>query len=106
VENRYLDGHAALFPEVAAAWDEQVRSTKSIADMAVRLAEIDGVQPAMAPDPETLSQGTPELAADLVEPAKAAALEKLGEGERALSIANGWLRTKVAVGEPVAEKEL
>jgi hypothetical protein len=33
--------------------------------------------------------------ADLVEPAKANALEKLGEGERAFGIANEWLRTKV-----------
>jgi len=34
--------------------------------------------------------------ADLVEPAKADALEKLGEGQRAHGIANAWLRTKLA----------
>jgi hypothetical protein len=38
--------------------------------------------------------------ADLVEPAKAAALDKLDEGQRALGIATGWLRAKMAVGEP------
>ena len=36
--------------------------------------------------------------ADLVEPAKAAALDKLDEGQRALGIANAWLRTKLAPG--------
>jgi hypothetical protein len=37
-----------------------------------------------------------ELVADLVEPARSEALQKLGEGERAYGIANEWLRTKVA----------
>jgi hypothetical protein len=36
--------------------------------------------------------------ADLVEPAKSTALEKLGEGEHALAIASSWLRPKL---EPV-----
>ena len=33
--------------------------------------------------------------ADLVEPAKADALEKLGEGQRAFGIATGWLRSRI-----------
>jgi hypothetical protein len=33
---------------------------------------------------------------DLVEPAKVEALDKLGEGERALGIAAGWVRGKLA----------
>jgi hypothetical protein len=33
---------------------------------------------------------------DLVEPAKADALEKLGEGRQALGIASDWVRTKLA----------
>jgi len=37
-----------------------------------------------------------ELVADLVEPAKATALEKLDEGEHSLAIAVGWLRPKLA----------
>jgi hypothetical protein len=37
-----------------------------------------------------------ELVADLVEPAKAEALDKLGEGRRALDIAAGWVRAKMA----------
>jgi hypothetical protein len=34
--------------------------------------------------------------ADLVEPAKSTALEKLGEGRRAFGIANASVRTKLA----------
>jgi hypothetical protein len=46
--------------------------------------------------------------ADLVEPAKADALDKLGEGRQSLGIAAGWVRaklTQVAAGadEPVAK---
>ena len=96
VEERYLDGHAALFPDVAAAWDEQLKRTQALADMAVRLAELDGVPAALPPDPEALSRRTAELVADLVEPAKSDALEKLGEGNAALGIAAGWVRAKLA----------
>jgi hypothetical protein len=39
--------------------------------------------------------------ADLIEPAKATALENLGEGERAFGIATGWLRTRMEpLGSP------
>jgi hypothetical protein len=95
VEDRYLDGHRALFPDVAAAWDEQLKRKQLLADMAVRLAELDGVPAATPPDPEALSRRTTELVADLVEPAKSEALEKLGESHRALGIASAWVRTKL-----------
>ena len=95
VEGRFLDGRRALFPDVAAAWDEQVKSTEVIADTAVRLAELDGVPPAASPDAKALARRTTELVADLVEPAKATALETLGEGRRALDIAAAWVRSKV-----------
>lgn len=102
VEGRFLDGRRALFPDVAAAWDEQVKSTEVIADTAVRLAELDGVPPAVPPDPEALSRRTTELVADLVEPAKADALEKAGEGRQALAIASAWVRGKLAPGTDIA----
>jgi hypothetical protein len=103
-EERYLDGHTALFPAVAAAWDEQVHSTELIAAMAVRMAELDGARTAPAPDPETLSRRTTELVADLVEPTKSETLDKLGEGRRSLDIANAWVRTKFATAAiPIAE---
>jgi hypothetical protein len=98
---RYLQGQSALFPNVAAAWDEQVRSTTLIADMAVRMAQIDGVPDAAPPDPEALSRRIAGLVADLVQPAKADALDKLGEGKRAFDMANAWVRTKVVAAPAV-----
>jgi hypothetical protein len=96
VEARYLAGHTALFPDAVKAWDEQLRSTETLADVACRLAELDGVPPAEPADPEAASVRAAEFVADLVEPAKATALEKLGEGEQSLAIATAWLRPKLA----------
>jgi hypothetical protein len=72
----YLDGHRALLPDVAAARDEQVRSTEGIAAMAVRLAELNDVPGATPPDPEALPLRTAELVADLAEPARSTPLER------------------------------
>jgi hypothetical protein len=96
VEARYLDGHAALFPDVAAAFEEQVKSTQELAAMAMNLAELDDVEPPEPDDPDAVKVRAGQLVADLVEPARSTALEKLGEGRQALDIANGWLRTKMA----------
>jgi hypothetical protein len=79
-----------------SAWDEQVTSTKALADVACRLAELDGVPPAEPADPDAVSVHVIELVADLVEPAKTTALEKLDEGGQALAIATAWLRAKLA----------
>ena len=111
VESRYLDGHAALFPDLVAAWEQQLKNTQIIADMAVRLADFDGVPAALPPDADAVSRRTAELVADLVEPAKSDALEKLGEGHKALGIASDWVRMKlapkaIAGGESVTEREL
>ena len=95
VEERFLAGHTALFPDAVKVWDEQVRSTQTLAELACRLAELDGVSPAEPPDPEAASVRAAELVADLVEPAKTTTLEKLGEGEQAQRIAIGWLRPKL-----------
>ncbi len=104
VEARYLDGHPALFPDAVTAWDEQLRRTATLANLACRLAELDGVAPAKPPDPEAVSARVTGLVADLVEPAKTTALEKLGEGAEAQDIATGWLRSKLAlVGSPVTQ---
>ena len=96
VEARYLDGHGTLFPDLAAAFEEQLSRCQEIAAMAVRLAEIDGVEPAGTDEPAAAKSPAVDLVHDLVEPAKSAALEKLGEGARALDVAPGWLRGKFA----------
>ena len=96
VEARYLAGYAALFPNTVTAWDVQLRSTETIANLACRLAELDGVPPAEPSDPDAASAHVTELVADLVEPAKSTALEKLDEGRQALTIATAWLRAKLA----------
>jgi hypothetical protein len=103
VEERYLAGRAALFPEAVAAWDEQLKVSETLADVAVRLAELDGVPPAEPADPAAVSARATELVADLVEPAKSAALEKLGEGRQALTIAVRWLRPKLVLGHALPE---
>jgi hypothetical protein len=107
VEARYLDGHTALFPDVAAAFDAQLRTSQEIAAAAVRAAELDGVEPTQPDDPDAVKVRAGELVADLVEPAKAEALDKLGEGHRALDVAAGWVRAKVngaAVPAPDASR--
>jgi hypothetical protein len=104
VEARYLSGHTALFPDAVKAWDAQIANTVTLAGIACRLAELDGVPPAEPPDPDAVSARVAELVADLVEPAKTTALEKLGEGDRAIGIAIGWLRPRLLPGgwTPVA----
>jgi hypothetical protein len=104
VETRYLAGHTALFPDAVKAWDEQLRSTQTIADVACRLALLDAVPPAEPADPDAVSARVTELVADLVEPAKTTALEKLGEGERAQRLAIGWLRPKFGFVAAVANR--
>ena len=105
VEARYLDGHGALFPELAARFDEQLRASQEVAASAVRAAQLDGVAPALPEDQVAFNRRAGELVADLVEPAKAEALDKLGEGRRAFDIAAGWVRSRMATesrSEPTA----
>jgi hypothetical protein len=96
VEAHYLDGHAGLFPDIATAFEEQLRSSQEIAVMARCAAELDGVEPAEPEGPDALKARAGELVADLVEPTKSETLDKLGEGRQALGIAAGWVRMKLA----------
>ena len=95
-EARYLDGHDALFPELSTRFDGQLRTSQEVAASAMRAAELDGVEPAPAEDQAASRARAAELVADLVEPAKAEALDKLGEGRRAFDIATGWVRARLA----------
>ena len=100
VEARYLDGRGALFPDVASAFDEQLRRSQELAVMATRCSELDGLAPAEPDDPDAVRVRASQLVADLVEPAKSMALEKLGEGRPALDIANAWVRSRIASAGP------
>ena len=95
VEERYLAGHSALFPDDATAWVEQLKTSERIGQLAVALAEKDGLPIPERPEPGALAPRVAQLVADLVEPARVAALEQLGEGQRALGIATSWVRGKL-----------
>lgn len=97
-QQRYLDGHAALFPDAIAEGAERLRLAQKLAVMAERWAELDGLPPAEPPDPDAVSTRVAALLADLVEPARSTALDKLDEGRQALAIATGWLRSKATSG--------
>ena len=103
VEERYLAGHPALFPDAVTAWDAQCTRTKTLADVAVRLAELDGVPPAESGNPGDASELALELMADLVEPAKATALHELGESRQAMTVGAAWLARKLDVGTTAAD---
>lgn len=75
-----------------------VASTERLAAMADRLAELDGANPATLDLPNAVATRVPALLADLIETAKATALEKLSEGERAVRLATAWLRAKAPGG--------
>jgi len=92
-EARYLDGLPALFPDGLQAWDDQVHETERAAVIADRLAELDGVGSDLD-DREAVAARIPAVLADLVEPAKVSALDRLGESDRAFRIATSWLRSR------------
>lgn len=102
-EARYLDGHAALFPDAVVAWAERLRLAQELAVMADRLAELDGVPPAAPWDPDAVATRAALLVADLVEPARSTALDKLDEGRQTLAIATGWLRSK-RIADPAVSR--
>jgi len=93
-EERYLDGHPALFPDGVREWAERLRLAEELAVMADRIAELDGVPPAAPMDPDAVSTRAAVLVADLVEPARVTTLDKLDEGRQALTIATRWLRAR------------
>jgi hypothetical protein len=95
VEQRFLGGHVALFPDDAARWVEQLRTSEIVEQLAIGLAEKDGAPERTPLDPHAVADRVAGYAADLVEPAKVTALEQLDESRRALGIATSWLRGKL-----------
>lgn len=102
VEERYLDGHAALFPDAVRDVAERLQLAQEQAVMADRFAEIDGLDPAAPIGLDAIPARSVVVVADLVEPARATTLDKLDEGRRALTIATDWLRSKRA-SSPVGD---
>ncbi len=105
LERRYLDGHPALFPDAAADWERLRESVKRLARLG------DALRPLMegrrrAPrsaemghpdlDRDALRSGAraqaPAVAARLVDEARAATLETLGDTAGATSLVAGRLR--------------
>jgi hypothetical protein len=97
VEERYLAGHPALFPDRQAEWTEQLGSIQRLGAVAIGLTEKVGVPPPSSLGPEVAAARVERLVADLVEPARVEALEDLGEGQRAFGIATNWVRGKLDI---------
>jgi hypothetical protein len=95
VEAKYFAGHAALFPATIRDWTEQLERSERLAVMAERLAELDGLEPSPCEDPDAVQARVEQLVADHVEPARVEALDEMGEGARAMSIAVRWLAPKL-----------
>jgi len=95
VEAKYLDGHSALFPATIRDWAEQFERIETLAGLAERLAELDGLDPSPPEDPEAVAARVDQLVDDLVELARVKALDEMGEGRRAISIAMRWLAPKL-----------
>ncbi|MFI5259324.1 MAG: hypothetical protein ACHQ01_06925 [Candidatus Limnocylindrales bacterium] len=95
LEERYLDGHGALFPDIAAAFAEQLHQSQEIAVPAMRAAELDGVEPAPPDDPDALALRAPELIADLVErPSPRLSTSSARDAKRSRSLPTGYGRRR------------
>jgi hypothetical protein len=95
VERRYLAGHEALFPDRQAEWAQRLSASQRLGAMAIGLTDTEGVAPPVPLDPEVTAARVAQLSADLVEPARAEALEDLGQGRRAFGVASNWVRGKL-----------
>jgi hypothetical protein len=93
-ENRYLGGHPALFPDGLDKWAEQLRLSQEQALLTGRIAELDGGPQATPPDRDKVVRRVAARVADLGEPARSTALEKLDDGHQAHRVATDWLRSK------------
>ncbi len=96
VEVQYFDGQPVLFPATIRRWSGQRERTTGLAALAVRLAELDGLSPPPADDPEAFEARVSQLVADHVEPARSEALDELGDGCRAATVARRWVESKLA----------
>jgi hypothetical protein len=96
VERTHLAGATALAPAAVREWDEQRTRTERLGLLAIRMAELDGIDGLPPDDVEANDARVAQFVADHVEPARSKAYHEVGDGRRALSIAVGWLRPRVA----------
>jgi hypothetical protein len=111
LERRYLDSHPALFPDAIADWERLRESAERLASLggdlrpltggrrrAPRSAEIEPPDLGLDALGAAARTTAPAVAARLVEEARAAALDILGDTEGATSIAARRLREPEVVG--------
>ena len=95
VEAKYFEGTSTLYPATLRRWTEQRELSDGLVDLIARLAELDGLDPLPAGDPDAFAARVDQLIADHVEPARVKALDEMGEGRRAASIAMRWVGPKL-----------
>jgi hypothetical protein len=100
VEGRFLAGHPALFPDEVSRFTGQLHETQRLTVMAMRLAELDGVPPGEPGSPDAVAKRAETLVRDLIEPSRVTALEKLGDGRQAMTIATNWVRRSLPTDGP------
>jgi hypothetical protein len=102
VERRFLAGYPALFPDRQAGWVDQVAQSQRLGALAIGLTDKEGIPPPVPPEADISSARVERLIADLVEPARAEAIEDLGQGRRAFGIAASWVRGKLDPNNRIA----
>jgi hypothetical protein len=104
---RYFEGREVLFPAVRRRWDELVLECRKLVLLTYRWLELEelteGDMDEAIPDDEVVGHWVD----DLLQPARAMALEKLDETDRSYALASQWVRSKhdraSAQHEPVSE---
>ncbi len=109
LERRYLDSHPALFPDATADWERLRESIERLAGLGAALRPLmegrrraprsaDNEPPGLDLDAVRAAARTqaPAVAAPLVDEARIAALDILGDAEGATSIAARWPRATVS----------
>ena len=91
VEQRFLAGQPVLYATAQREWDQQLVQTDLVARLAVRHVELEGGEALDGDAPLVPVGRTERCIDDLVEPARAKALDLLGDGYGALERLRGWL---------------
>ena len=96
VEAEFFEGTSTLYPATLRRWTEQRELSDGLVDLIAQLTELDGLDPQPAGDPAAFEARVAQLIADHVEPARVKALDEMGEGRRAASVAMRWLGPRLS----------